>query len=122
MSPATSTAVAWRPRAPRRCGTVPRPKKIAEASRMPHEADTPPYPGQWHLVYENLSGTDELFRLRFDAELGRPGFMRPPFTCQSDAIAWTEWLADHWQRLRNERAKAMASCTRVLAGTPGKFR
>ncbi|WP_218508863.1 hypothetical protein [Variovorax sp. dw_308] len=99
------------------------PEEIAEASRMPQEADTPLYPGQWHLVYENLSGTDEMFRLRFGAELGRPGFMRPPSGCawQSEPIAWTQWQADHWQRLRDERAKAVASCTKVLAGTPEKF-
>jgi len=99
------------------------PEEIEEAGRVQKEADTPLNPGAWHLVYENLTGTDELFRLKFGAQLGRAGFMRPPAACfyQSEPIAWTQWQADNWQRLREERAKAVASCTETLAATPEKF-
>ncbi|SCX74376.1 hypothetical protein [Variovorax sp. EL159] len=98
------------------------PEEIEEARQVQKEADTPLLPGPWHLVYENLTGTDELFRLKFGAELGRAGFMRPPFAClyQSEPIAWTQWKADNWQLLREERAKAVASCTETLAATPEK--
>lgn len=99
------------------------PEEIEEAGRVQKEADTPLNPGQWHLVYENLTGTDELFRLKFGAQLGRAGFMRPPAACyyQSEPVAWTKWQADNWQRLREERAKAVANCTEALAATPEKF-
>lgn len=98
------------------------PEEIEEARKVPKEADTPLNSGPWHLVYENLTGTDELFRLSFGAELGRPGFMRPPLECfyQSEPVAWTQWKADNWQRLREERAKAVASCTETLAAAPEK--
>ncbi|MGJ7526237.1 hypothetical protein [Variovorax sp. GB1P17] len=98
------------------------PEEIEEARQVQKEADTPLHPGPWHLVYENLTGSDELFRLKFGAELGRAGFMRPPFAClyQSEPIAWTQWKADNWQLLRQERAKAVASCTETLAATPEK--
>ena len=99
------------------------PEEIEEAGRVQKEADTPLNPGPWHLVYENLTGTDELFRLKFGAQLGRPGFMRPPAACyyQSEPVTWTQWQADNWQRLREERAKAVASCTETLAATPEKL-
>lgn len=98
------------------------PEEIEEASQIPKEADTPLHPKAWHLVYENISGWDELFRLKFGAELGRAGFMRPPAVCayESESIAWAEWRASDWQRLRGERAKAVEECTRVLASTPAK--
>ncbi len=98
------------------------PEEIAEAGKVQAEADTPLLPGPWHLVYENLTGSDELFRLKFGAELGRPGFMRPPATCfyQSEPVAWAQWQADNWQRLREERTKAVAVCTETLAATPEK--
>ncbi|WP_432728940.1 hypothetical protein [Variovorax sp. W6] len=99
------------------------PEEIEEARKVQAVADTPLLPGSWHLVYENLTGSDELFRLKFGAELGRAGFMRPPATCfyQSEPVAWNEWQADNWQRLREERAKAVARCTETLAATPEKF-
>ena len=98
------------------------PEEIEEARKVQKEADTPLNSGPWHLVYENLAGSDELFRLKFGAELGRAGFMRPPFAClyQSEPVAWTQWKADNWQRLREERAKAVAACTETLAATPEK--
>lgn len=98
------------------------PEEIEEARKVQAEADTPLHPGPWHLVYENLTGSDELFRLKFGAELGRAGFMRPPAAClyQSEPVAWSQWQADNWQRLREERAKAVASCTETLAATPEK--
>lgn len=96
------------------------PEEIEEASQVQKEADTPLRPGAWHLVYENLSGSDELFRLKFGAELGRPGFRRPPAICayESEPIAWAQWKSDNWQRLRDERAKAVTRCTEALAATP----
>jgi hypothetical protein len=98
------------------------PEEIEEARKVQKEADTPLNSGPWHLVYENLTGSDELFRLKFGAELGRPGFMRPPLECfyQSEPVAWTQWKADNWQRLREERAKAVATCTETLAAAPEK--
>lgn len=99
------------------------PEEIADAAKVQAQADTPLLPGPWHLVYENLLGSDELFRLKFGAQLGRAGFMRPPAECfyQSEPIAWAQWQADNWQRLREERAKAVAACTGTLAATPEKF-
>jgi hypothetical protein len=98
-------------------------KEIEEAGRVQTEADTPLHSGSWHLIYENLPGTDELFRLKFSAELGRAGFMRPPAVCryESEAIPWLQWQADHWQMLRDERAKAVTRCAEVLSATPEKF-
>lgn len=95
-------------------------EEIAQASQVPAEAAVPLHPRAWHLVYENLTGSDELFRLKFGAELGRAGFMRPPAVCayESPPIAWMEWQAAHWQRLRDERAKAVLACTEKLAATP----
>lgn len=95
-------------------------EEIEEASLLPKEADTPLHPRAWHLVYENLSGSDEMFRLMFGAELGRAGFRRPPAVCayQSEPIAWSDWQANQWQRLRDERAKAVAQCATALAETP----
>lgn len=99
------------------------PEEIEEARKVQAEADTPLLPGPWHLVYENLTGSDELFRLKFGAELGRAGFMRPPAACfyQSEPVVWEQWQADNWQRLREERAKAVARCTETLSATPEKF-
>ncbi len=99
------------------------PEEIEEARKVQAVADTPLLPGSWHLVYENLTGSDELYRLKFGAELGRAGFMRPPAACfyQSEPVAWNEWQADNWQRLREERAKAVARCTETLSATPEKF-
>ncbi|WP_295983521.1 hypothetical protein [uncultured Variovorax sp.] len=98
-------------------------EEIEEARKVQAVADTPLLPGSWHLVYENLTGSDELFRLKFGAALGRAGFMRPPAECfyQSEPVAWNEWQADNWQRLREERAKAVARCTETLSATPEKF-
>jgi hypothetical protein len=53
------------------------PEEIADAAKVQEEADTPLHPGPWHLVYENLLGSDELFRLKFGAELGRGSRDRP---------------------------------------------
>jgi len=39
---------------------------------------------------------------------------------QSEPVAWTQWKADNWQRLREQRAKAVAACTETLAATPEK--
>ncbi|MBS0342005.1 MAG: hypothetical protein JSS56_15910 [Proteobacteria bacterium] len=99
------------------------PEEIEKAGIVQAEADTPLYAGAWHLVYENLSGNDELFRLRFGAELGHAGFMRPPQACgyQSEPIAWTRWQADDWKVLREERAKAVGACAEVLGAAPEKF-
>lgn len=96
------------------------PEEIEAASQMPKEADTPLHPRAWQLVYENLTGSDEMFRLKFGAELGRPGFRRPPATCfhESEPIAWEQWRANHWRRLHEERAKAVAKCTETLAAVP----
>ncbi|MFM9928068.1 hypothetical protein VLK31_34210 [Variovorax sp. H27-G14] len=99
------------------------PEEIADAAKVQAQADTPLLPGPWHLVYENLLGSDELFRLKFGAQLGRAGFMRPPAECfyQSEPVAWAQWQADDWQHLRQERAKAVAACTAALSATPEKF-
>jgi len=35
-------------------------------------------------------------------------------------VEWTQWKADNWQRLREERAKAVAACMETLAATPEK--
>jgi hypothetical protein len=40
---------------------------MVAAARLPAEADAPVNPGVWRLVYENLSGQDELYRLQFHA-------------------------------------------------------
>lgn len=98
------------------------PEEIEAARQIPKEADTLLLPGPWHLVYENLLGSDELFRLKFGADLGRPGFMRPPIECryQSEAVAWARWQADNWQLLREERAKAVEACTKIISAAPEK--
>lgn len=94
------------------------PEEIDAAGEVPETLDTPLHPLAWHLVYENLSGDDELFRLQFGAEMGRAGFLRPPMVCtyESAPAAWAAWQADGWQRLRAERAKAVAGCIDTLGG------
>ena len=94
--------------------------EIDKAGQLQPEADTPLRAGSWQLVYENLNGTDELFRLTLGAELGKPGFRRPPLTCAyaSEPIAWNDWRANNWQKLRDERALGVAACAQVLAASP----
>lgn len=96
------------------------PEEIEAARQTPKEADSPLVPGSWHLVYENLMGSDELFRLKYGASLGRAGFMRPPIGCsyESEPLAWTQWQADGWQRLREERVKIVARCVEAIGAAP----
>jgi len=97
------------------------------AARLPAEADAPVIPGVWRLVYENLSGQDELYRLQFSASLGlgslRFGLPPIPANCsyQSEPVAWTAWQADAWQRVREERAKALGQCVETLGQTKGRL-
>lgn len=97
------------------------------AAQLPAEADAPVNPGVWRQVYENLSGQDELYRLQFSAGLGlaslRFGLPPMPANCfyQSEPVAWTAWQADGWQRLREERAKALAQCVETLGQTKGRL-
>lgn len=97
------------------------------AAQLPAEADAPVNPGVWRLVYENLSGQDELYRLQFSAGLGlaslRFGLPPMPANCfyQSEPAAWTAWQADSWQRLREERAKALGQCIETLGQTKGRL-
>lgn len=95
-------------------------EEIDKAGQLQAEADSPLRAGPWKLVYENLSGDDELFRLTMGAELGKPGFRRPPLTCTyaSEPIAWNDWRANNWQKLREERALGVASCAKTLAAAP----
>lgn len=96
---------------------------MESTARMPAVADAPVNPGPWRLIYENLSGTDELYRLQFRAglALASPRFGLPPMPAncfyQSEPVAWTAWKADNWQRLREERAKAVDQCVSTLAQT-----
>lgn len=92
------------------------PQEIADASQLPKDAGTPLTPGSWHLVYENLSTGDDLYRLKFGAQLGRT--FKGPVGCShvSEPVRWADWQADGWQRLRDERAKAVAQCTATLGG------
>lgn len=100
---------------------------MVAAARLPAEADAPLNPGVWRLVYENLSGQDELYRLQFSAGLGlaslRFGLPPMPANCfyQSEPVAWTAWQADDWQRLREERTKALAQCVATLGQTKGRL-
>lgn len=97
------------------------------AAQLPAEADAPVNPGVWRLVYENLSGQDELYRLQFSAGLGlaslRFGLPPMPANCfyQSEPVAWTAWQADAWQRVREERAKALAQCIETLGQTKARL-
>ncbi len=100
---------------------------MAAAAQLPVEADAPINPGAWRLVYENLSGQDELYRLQFSAglALASPRFGLPPMPANcsyhSEPVAWTAWQADGWQRLREERAKALARCVETLGQTKGRL-
>lgn len=85
-------------------------EEIASYSRMPQDLGTPLTPGGWQLVYENLAADDDLYRLKFGANLGRSA------GCSyiSDPLTWSAWQADGWQRLREERAKATTQCVATL--------
>lgn len=98
-------------------------EEMLEEAQVQAEADWPLNAGNWHLIYENLMGDDELYRLHLSAALGRPGFMRPPLECayQSEPVAWAQWMADDWRLLREEKVKAVAQCTQQLATTPDKY-
>lgn len=99
------------------------PEEIAEAGQLPAEAEVDLYAGPWALIYENLAGSDEQFRLSMGAALGTAGFMRPPASCQylSEPRAWSDWKAEDWKLLRSERAKAVDDCTHKLAAKPEKY-
>lgn len=95
-----------------------------EAAAQPQaEADALVNPGAWQLVYENLSGTDKLYRLQFSAGLALSsvhfGIPPMPAEClyQSEPADWAAWQADKWQRLREERSKALAQCVDTLGKT-----
>lgn len=92
------------------------PEEIKAAGEVPDTLDTPLHPRAWQLVYENLSTDDGLYRLRFSAEMGRAGFMRPPMLCayESEPLSWAAWRSQNWQPLREARSKAVAHCTEVL--------
>ncbi|ADU36365.1 hypothetical protein Varpa_2159 [Variovorax paradoxus EPS] len=100
---------------------------MVAAAQLPAEADAPINPGAWRLVYENLSGQDELYRLQFSAGLAlaslRFGLPPMPANCfyQSEPVAWTTWQADGWLRLREERAKALAKCVETLGQTKARL-
>lgn len=92
------------------------PQEIADASQMPKVVDTPLLPAGWQFVYDTLVSGEELFRLKFGAQMGRPGFRRPPMGCiyESEPLSWAAWGANGWQRLRSERAQAVTRCTAEL--------
>ncbi len=98
------------------------PEEIQAAGEVPTTLDTPLHPRAWQLVYENLSTDDGLYRLRFAAEMGRAGFLRPPMLCayESEPLTWTAWSAQNWQALREARSQAVAHCTQVLAAFADK--
>ena len=83
---------------------------------LPDELPVAVFVGPWSLVYENLAGSDELYRLRFGAALNwkpRPFAVHArPQGCswKSDALTLTEWQANDWQQLREQRAMASAAC------------
>jgi hypothetical protein len=86
------------------------PEEIASASQMPKDLGWMLSPGGWQLVYENLASDDDLYRLKFGAQLGRSagcGYASEP-------LAWAVWQADGWRRLREERAKATTQCIERL--------
>jgi len=91
------------------------------------QTDAPINPGVWRLVYENLSGTDELYRLQFSAGLAlaslRFGLPPIPANCsyRSEPADWAAWRADNWQRIREERAKALAQCVDTLVQTKARL-
>jgi hypothetical protein len=89
---------------------------MESAAQLPAEADAPINPGVWRLVYENLSGTDELSSLRF-------GLPPIPANCsyRSEPADWAAWRADNWQRIREERAKALAQCVDTLVQTKARL-
>ena len=100
---------------------------MESAAQLPAEADAPINPGVWRLVYENLSGTDELYRLQFSAGLAlaslRFGLPPIPANCsyRSEPADWAAWRADNWQRIREERAKALAQCVDTLVQTKARL-
>jgi len=91
------------------------PEEIAGVSQIPKDFGTALTPAGWQLVYENLAAGDDLYRLKFGAQLGR--IYTGPIGCgyASEPLAWAAWQADSWQRLREERAKAVTQCTAALA-------
>lgn len=97
------------------------------AAQLPAQADAPVSPGAWQLVYENLSGRDDLYRLQFSAtlDLASPRFGLPPMPAgcvyQSEPADWKTWQNDDWQRLREERAKALAQCVETLGQTSARL-
>jgi len=100
---------------------------MVSAAQLPAEADAPINVGAWRLVYENLSGQDELYRLQFSAGLAlaslRFGLPPIPANClyRSEPQTWTAWQANDWQHLREERAKAVAQCVETLGQTKGNL-
>lgn len=84
------------------------------AVQLPQDFGTPLTPGHWHLVYENLTGDDETYRLKFGATLGYNHRGAQGCTHASEPLPWSQWRADGWQRLREERTKALSHCLDVL--------
>lgn len=116
-------ARAWRELERSRVETGWSREDIEAAAQLPAEADAPLAPGYWRLVYENLTGDDDLFRLQFSASLGLagPGYGVPPVPAQcvyvSEPVRWPDWRANEWQRLRDERVKALDGCMLVFMKT-----
>jgi hypothetical protein len=77
-------------------------------------------PRSWKLVYENLSGDDELFRLNFGAALTwKPRFLviqGRPTVCSylSESATLSQWRESGWQRLREERSRALLNCAKTF--------
>lgn len=90
------------------------PEEIADASQIPKDLGTALNPTGWQLVYESIASGDDLYRLKFGAQLGRT--FKGPVVCGyvSEPLGWAAWQADGWQHLREERAKAVTRCTADL--------
>ncbi|WP_323500062.1 hypothetical protein [Variovorax sp. RTB1] len=90
------------------------PEEIADASQIPKDLGTALNPTGWQLVYENIASGDDLYRLKFGAQLGRT--FKGPVVCGyvSEPLGWAAWQVDGWQHLREERAKAVTRCTTDL--------
>lgn len=90
------------------------PAEILAAAQLPTDFGTALTPAGWKLVYEELTSVDELYRLKFGANLGRR--FNGPVGCgyASDALPWAAWQADGWKRLREERDKASRICVDQL--------
>lgn len=120
-APAPAAPTTQAAQAAQAASAAPPPERVALA-QLPAEARPSVTPGSWLLFPQPMGDNQEAYRLQFSASLGLgqvAGMTLAPVRCayRSEPVSWMGWQAEGWQRLREEREKAVAQCVRELSAT-----